>query len=188
MTGTPVTADSYSCYGYITRNHYSGSAEASAEEYLTYDNIFLADGAEMSEVHNTLDGNTFIPMTAKAKVSASAEGVDGSGVTVSYTVREGGSILNADEYTIDFEITGDALGNSFTLEVTEADEPVDPDEPTDPDEPVDPETPAEPSEPAGFPGWAIAVIVCGALLAIAAVIAIVVVAKKKGKKGDAEGR
>ena len=110
------------------------------------------------------------------------------GVTASYTVREGGSILNADEYTIDFEITGDDLGNSFTLEVTEADEPVDPDEPTDPDEPVDPETPAEPSEPSGFPGWAIAVIVCGSLLVIAAVIAIGVVAKKKGKKGDAEGR
>ena len=97
-------------------------------------------------------------------------------VKVVYTVQGGGSILNADEYTIDFEITGDALGNSFTLEVTKADEP------------VDPETPAEASEPSGFPGWAIAVIVCGTLLVIAAVIAIVVVAKKKGKKSDAEGR
>lgn len=111
------------------------------------------------------------------------------------------SRLSEGTYTVRVSLKGNYSGTlSFALEVTKADEPVDPDEsvdpdepvdpdkPVDPDEPVDPETPAEPSEPSGFPGWAIAVIVCGSLLAIAAVIAIVVVAKKKGKKGDAEGR
>ena len=69
------------------------------------------------------------------------------------------------------------------------DEPVDPDpeEPVDPDEPGTPDEPEQPAQPdgEGFPGWAIAVIVCGGLLVIAAVTGIAVAAARKRKKsGD----
>ena len=116
--------------------------------------------------------------------------------------------LAARTYRMQVSLTGGYQGVlEFMLTVEGDDEPVappvdpdepddpDPDEPVDPDpeEPVDPDepgTPDEPEQPAqpdgeGFPGWAIAVIVCGGLLVIAAVTGIAVAAARKRKKsGD----
>lgn len=117
--------------------------------------------------------------------------------------------LAARTYRMQVSLTGGYQGVlEFMLTVEGDDEPVappvDPDEPDDPDldEPVDPDdpdtpvdpdepgTPDEPEQPAqpdgeGFPGWAIAVIVCGGLLVIAAVTGIAVAAARKRKKsGD----
>ena len=87
---------------------------------------------------------------------------------------------------------------TFSIVVEEGEPPVDPDlpgpdEPDEPDEPDDPDVPGtddpdaptveQPGEPdeGGFPGWAIAVIVCGGLAVVAIITSIAVVAARKRK-------
>ena len=87
---------------------------------------------------------------------------------------------------------------TFSIVVEDGEPPVDPDLP-DPDEPDEPDEPDDPDEPGtdepddpiveqpgepdegGFPGWAIAVIVCGGLAVVAIITSIAVVAARKRK-------
>lgn len=158
----------------------------------------------------TIQQGESLALTAAVEAFLAEQGIPAGSYRILIDGAEfaGTENLAARTYRMQVSLTGGYQGVlEFMLTVEGDDEPVappvdpdepddpDPDEPVDPDpeEPVDPDepdTPDEPEQPAqpdgeGFPGWAIAVIVCGGLLVIAAVTGIAVAAARKRKKsGD----
>jgi len=147
---------------------------------------FDANGGSGEMTAQTGDPFSYIVLNANAFTNAGKE-------FTGWAVSANGEVVYADgaQIALDDNITLYAVWKEKDTPDTPdtPDNPDDPDEPDNPDTPDDPDTPDEPGKPAddkggkGLSGGAVAGIVIGCVAALgAAVAAVIIVKKKKGKR------